>query len=140
MSASRGCPSALTEDTAVFSHQTGGMFLQGDTNIRNRKIEHQVTPPLADVTTPVTGSDPMRVESSAAAAPMKPRRTSQHAESSTPAPSMRPSTSQQAFCRFRTMFVLLVGFLVRVAFLYEVGQLYVQVSWLSILCIPSPDF
>ena len=33
-----------------------------------------------------------------------------------------------AFRKFRTMFVLLVGFLVRVAFMYDFGKLYIQVS------------
>ena len=135
MSAGRG--SALTEETPDVLHQTGGLLQTGCTTLRNRKYQHQVGSPLVDVSTPATGSDPMRGESSAAAATIQRQVTPPLADVTTPsmpAEPMKPSTSQQAFCRFRTMFVLLVGFLVRVAFMYDVGQLYVQVSWLSKLC------
>ena len=129
VSAGRG--SALAEETADVLHQTGGLLQTGCTTLRNRKYQQQVTTPLADVGTPVTGSDPMRGESSVAAATIQRQISPPLADVTTPsaaAEPMKPSTSQQAFCRFRTMFVFLVGFLVRVAFMYDVGQLYVQVS------------
>ena len=133
MSMSTGRGSTLTEETADVLHQTGGLLQTGCTTLRNRKYQHQVMPPVSDVSTPATGSDPMRGESPAAAANIQ-RQVTPPLVDFTAAEPMKPSTSQQAFCRFRTMFVLLVGFLVRVAFMYDVGQLYVQVSWSSNLC------
>ena len=87
------------------------------TRARNRAMQH--TPVLqpganmqGDSTTSLFGSGPMRDDTTEVVAPPK------------------QDTLQLAFRRFRTTFVLLVGFLVRVAFMYEFGQLYVQVSWI----------
>lgn len=106
--------------TADMSHTTQTEDLQDDTQHlgtphtppRNRKVQHTSvlnTSTLDDSTTSLlSGRDPLRGEATTSVEPSN------------------PDSMQLAFRKFRTMFVLLVGFLVRVAFMYDFGQLYIQ--------------
>jgi len=85
------------------------------THPRNRKVQHSSvlgTSTLDDSTTSLLsgGGDPLRGEPTTSVEPPK------------------QDSMLLAFRKFRTMFVLLVGFLVRVAFMYDFGKLYIQVS------------
>ncbi|KAK2180131.1 hypothetical protein NP493_458g03055 [Ridgeia piscesae] len=83
------------------------------THPRNRKVQHSSvlgTSTLDDSTTSLLsgGGDPLRGEPTTSVEPPK------------------QDSMLLAFRKFRTMFVLLVGFLVRVAFMYDFGKLYIQ--------------
>ena len=85
------------------------------THPRNRNVQHSSvlsTSTLDDSTTSLLsgGGDPLRGEPTTSVEPPK------------------QDSMLLAFRKFRTMFVLLVGFLVRVAFMYDFGKLYIQVS------------